>query len=73
MAVKIGINGFRRIGRMVGRAILERNSKNIELVAVNDITDAKMLAEISRGLADAMPGLEISKIPESEKLQLRGW
>lgn len=44
MAVKIGINGFGRIGRMVGRAILERNSKNIELVAVNDITDAKSLA-----------------------------
>ncbi len=46
MAVKVGINGFGRIGRMVGRAILERNSKNIELVAVNDITDAKMLAHL---------------------------
>lgn len=46
MAVKIGINGFGRIGRMVGRAILERNSKAIELVAVNDITDAKMLAHL---------------------------
>lgn len=46
MAVKIGINGFGRIGRMVGRAILERNSKNIELVAVNDITDAKSLAHL---------------------------
>jgi glyceraldehyde 3-phosphate dehydrogenase len=43
MAVKIGINGFGRIGRMVGRAILERNSKSMELVAVNDITDAKTL------------------------------
>ncbi|MDD5194783.1 MAG: type I glyceraldehyde-3-phosphate dehydrogenase [Candidatus Omnitrophica bacterium] len=46
MAVKIGINGFGRIGRMVGRAILERNSKAIELVAVNDITDAKSLAHL---------------------------
>jgi len=46
MAVKVGINGFGRIGRMVGRAILERNSKNIELVAVNDITDAKSLAHL---------------------------
>jgi len=44
--VRIGINGFGRIGRMVGRAILERNSKNIELVAVNDITDAKSLAHL---------------------------
>ncbi len=46
MSVKIGINGFGRIGRMVGRAILERNSKSIELVAVNDITDARMLAHL---------------------------
>ncbi|MBM3243615.1 MAG: type I glyceraldehyde-3-phosphate dehydrogenase [Candidatus Omnitrophica bacterium] len=41
MAVKVGINGFGRIGRLVARAILEKNSKNIELVAVNDLTDAK--------------------------------
>ena len=46
MAVRVGINGFGRIGRMVGRAILERNSKAIELVAVNDITDAKTLAHL---------------------------
>ncbi len=46
MAVKVGINGFGRIGRMVGRAILERNSKEIELVAVNDITDAKSLTHL---------------------------
>jgi len=46
MAVKIGINGFGRIGRMVGRAILEKNSKTMELVAVNDITDAKSLAHL---------------------------
>lgn len=46
MAVKIGINGFGRIGRMVGRAILESKSKDIELVAVNDITDAKSLAHL---------------------------
>ncbi len=41
MAVKVGINGFGRIGRLVARAILERGSKDIELVAVNDLTDAK--------------------------------
>jgi glyceraldehyde 3-phosphate dehydrogenase len=46
MAVKVGINGFGRIGRMVGRAILEKNSQTIELVAVNDITDAKSLAHL---------------------------
>lgn len=44
MAVKVGINGFGRIGRMVGRAILELKSKTIDLVAVNDLTDAATLA-----------------------------
>ncbi|MDD5005765.1 MAG: type I glyceraldehyde-3-phosphate dehydrogenase [Candidatus Omnitrophica bacterium] len=46
MAVKVGINGFGRIGRMVGRAILESKNKNIELVAVNDLTDAATLAHL---------------------------
>jgi len=41
MATKVGINGFGRIGRLVARAILEKNSKSLELVAVNDLTDAK--------------------------------
>jgi len=41
MAVKIGINGFGRIGRLVARAALERKNSNLELVAVNDLTDAK--------------------------------
>ncbi|HEY2523630.1 MAG TPA: type I glyceraldehyde-3-phosphate dehydrogenase [Candidatus Binataceae bacterium] len=42
MAIRIGINGFGRIGRMAYRAML--NNKNIEVVAVNDITDATTLA-----------------------------
>lgn len=41
MGVKIGINGFGRIGRLVARAILEKKDTNLELVAVNDITNAK--------------------------------
>lgn len=44
MAVKIGINGFGRIGRMVARALLERKVSDLELVAVNDLTDAATLA-----------------------------
>jgi glyceraldehyde 3-phosphate dehydrogenase len=44
MAVKIGINGFGRIGRVVFRAAL--NNPNVEVVAVNDLTDANMLAHL---------------------------
>ena len=39
MAVKVGINGFGRIGRNVVRAGLHRD--DIEFVAVNDITDPR--------------------------------
>ena len=35
--------------------------------------DAKAVAEVSRGLGEAMPGLETSSIPEAERLQTRGW
>lgn len=44
MALKVGINGFGRIGRNVFRAAL--NNPNIEIVAVNDLTDANMLAHL---------------------------
>ena len=44
MAIKVGINGFGRIGRNVFRAAL--NDKNIEIVAVNDLTDPKTLAHL---------------------------
>jgi glyceraldehyde 3-phosphate dehydrogenase len=44
MAVKVGINGFGRIGRSVFRAALE--NKNLDVVAVNDLTDAKTLAHL---------------------------
>src|SRR5690554_2685818 len=44
MTVKIGINGFGRIGRLVFRGALR--DSNIEVVAVNDLTDAKTLAHL---------------------------
>jgi glyceraldehyde 3-phosphate dehydrogenase len=44
MAVKVGINGFGRIGRNVVRASLHRN--DIEFVAVNDLTDTRTLAHL---------------------------
>jgi len=44
MAVKVGINGFGRIGRNVVRAGL--HNPNVDFVAVNDITDTKTLAHL---------------------------
>ena len=46
MAVKVAINGFGRIGRLVARAILERPDCGLELVAINDLGDAKANARL---------------------------
>ena len=45
MAIKVGINGFGRIGRLLYRAAMERKT-NIDFVAVNDLTDAKTNAHL---------------------------
>jgi len=41
MTIKVAINGFGRIGRLVARAILERDDHDLELVAINDLAPAK--------------------------------
>ena len=41
--------------------------------ATTHFNDPDMLAEISRGLGDAMPGIEANKVPEEQQLQTRGW
>jgi glyceraldehyde 3-phosphate dehydrogenase len=46
MARKIAINGFGRIGRCIVRALNERKVNDLEVVAVNDLTDAKTLAHL---------------------------
>jgi glyceraldehyde 3-phosphate dehydrogenase len=46
MTVKIGINGFGRIGRLVFRTIKQRVADEIEVVAVNDLFDAKINAHL---------------------------
>jgi glyceraldehyde 3-phosphate dehydrogenase len=44
--IKVGINGFGRIGRLVMRSILKYQGENIEVVGINDLTDAKTLAHL---------------------------
>ena len=46
MITKVGINGFGRIGRQVFRAVSERHPDKLEIVAVNDLTDAKTNAHL---------------------------
>ncbi|MBM7096918.1 MULTISPECIES: type I glyceraldehyde-3-phosphate dehydrogenase [Alteribacter] len=85
MATKIGINGFGRIGRNVFRAAL--NNNDVEVVAVNDLTDADMLAHLLQydsvhGKLDAtvevqgenlvVDGKEIKVLAERDPAKL-GW
>jgi len=46
MATKIAINGFGRIGRCVARVLFDGSNSDIELVAINDLTDAPTLAHL---------------------------
>ncbi|WOK37179.1 type I glyceraldehyde-3-phosphate dehydrogenase [Sphingomonas sp. C3-2] len=58
MAVKVAINGFGRIGRLVARAILERADSGLELVAINDLADANFNAMLFKrdSIHGAYPG-----------------
>ncbi|MBS4030454.1 MAG: pyridoxal 5'-phosphate synthase lyase subunit PdxS [Clostridiales bacterium] len=64
-------------GIFVGSGIFKSKDPKAMAKAIVDATlhfdDAKALAEISRGIGDAMPGLEISSIRQEERMQERGW
>jgi glyceraldehyde 3-phosphate dehydrogenase len=70
MTIKVGINGFGRIGRNVYRAIRER-SADIEVVAVNDITDPKTLAHLLKydSLLGRYPG---AVAPDGDSMTVDG-
>ena len=62
MTVKVGINGFGRIGRLVLRAALKQGAE-FEVVAVNDLTDAKTLAYLMK--YDSVHGVWAGEISSS--------
>jgi glyceraldehyde 3-phosphate dehydrogenase len=67
--IKIGINGFGRIGRLVFRAALNRS--DIEVVAVNDLTDANMLAHLLK--YDSVHGILNEEVTVTENgFKIRG-
>ena len=64
-------------GVFVGSGIFKSEQPTLVAKAIVEATthynDAEIIAEVSTDLGKAMPGLEISDIPENEKLQTRGW
>ncbi len=43
MSTKVGINGFGRIGRLALKAIKQRHPDELEVVAINDLTDPRAM------------------------------
>jgi glyceraldehyde 3-phosphate dehydrogenase len=85
MAIKVGINGFGRIGRLVARAMLQQKQGKFEVVAINDLFDADMLAYMfkydstqgrfpgtvsAKGSSIVVNGVEIPVIAEKDPSKL---
>ena len=69
MAIRIGINGFGRIGRLVYRAAMPH--RDIEIVAINDVTDAPTLAHLLKH--DSVHGqLKVPVAVEGSRLLVDG-
>jgi pyridoxal 5'-phosphate synthase pdxS subunit len=64
-------------GIFVGSGIFKSSNPSVRAQAVVKATthfrDAKIIAEVSKNLGEAMPGLDIKQIPEKELLSGRGW
>ncbi len=66
MTVKVGINGFGRIGRQVLKAIMELHGNDVEVVAVNDLFDTKTNAHLFK--YDSNYGIFPGKVEAAEGL-----
>ncbi len=71
MAIKVAINGFGRIGRLVVRAAKQRKAP-IDFVAVNDLTDAATLAHLLKYDTVHRVWHEASSKPVDGKLVIAG-
>jgi pyridoxal 5'-phosphate synthase pdxS subunit len=64
-------------GVFVGSGIFKSQNPKVMakaiVEAVYHFDEPKVIAEVSKGLGDAMKGLSIDTIPDSERLQERGW
>ncbi len=65
MAVRVGINGFGRIGRLALRAAMEEGRNDVEFVAVNDLGDVKTNAHLLK--YDSVHGTFPGEITSDDK------
>jgi glyceraldehyde 3-phosphate dehydrogenase len=68
MSIRVGINGFGRIGRLVLRACLGRD--DLEVAAINDLTDAATLAHLFQYDSVSMAGGAFLEYLEGRELRV---
>jgi pyridoxal 5'-phosphate synthase pdxS subunit len=72
LMMQLGVDGV-----FVGSGIFKSERPDLMADAIVKATthyqDAKMIAEVSKGLGDAMPGLNVADMPDSERMATRGW
>ena len=72
LMMQLGVDGV-----FVGSGIFKSSNPSVRAEAIVKATthyqDAKIIAEVSKGLGEAMPGLDIKQIPTDELLAPRGW
>ena len=72
LMMQLGVDGI-----FVGSGIFKSERPDLMADAIVKATthyqDPVMIADVSKGLGDAMPGLNVSDLPDSERLAIRGW
>ena len=72
LMMQLGVDGI-----FVGSGIFKSERPDLMADAIVKATthyqDPVMIANVSKGLGDAMPGLNLSDMPDSERLAIRGW
>ena len=71
MSIKVGINGFGRIGRMVLRSIIESDRKDLEIVAINNRGNSEISSFLLKH--DTIHGKLKAKVDHSEKAIEEYW
>ena len=72
MMMQLGVDGV-FVGSGIFKSADPQPRAKAIVEAVTHFDDPSVIADVSRGLGDAMPGIEISAIPDNERLQERGW
>ena len=72
LMMQIGVEGV-FVGSGIFKSSDPQKMANAIVKATTHYNDPKLLAEISKGLGEAMPGLDVRTMPEEEQLSVRGW